>query len=300
MKRRFELTPYLLLLPHALFFAAFVLYPLFRAFFMSAFTWGIFNGPTEFVGLKNFFKLFDLEGIRGSQFWDAVGVTLQFVVYTVPVFVAFALALALLFNHRFLRFKGFHLSAVFMPTALAVTIIACLWRMVFNDTGFVNSLIMMAGGDKLGWLSDLPGAWITLVVSTLWWTVGWNVILLLGGLQKVPETLYDAARVDGAGWWRTLFTVTLPGLKDVLFYVVTTQALASWGLFAQAQLMTKGMPGRATMPVALHIFGTAFGGSGDMLGLGSAMSILTGVLILTSTGVLYLLFGRDDGQESRR
>lgn len=211
--------------------------------------------------------------------------------YSVPLFVVFSLILALVLTDRDLRLPSLHMSAWFLPTALSATVVACLWRMIFNDTGFVNSLILLSGGLKVGWLSSLPGAWVSIIAATLWWTIGWNVIIIYSARKKIPETLYDAAKVDGAGRMRTFLAVTAPGLKNVMLYVVTTQTLASFGLFAQPQLMTKGYPGRSTIPVALHMYGVSFGSTGDMLGLGAAMSVVTGLVILLFSTVILASFG---------
>lgn len=286
-----KVVPYLLLLPHALFFAVFVIFPIGRSIQMSMARWGLFQGMVEFVGLDNFTRLVNPESFRARHFWRSMQVTVQFVLLNVPLLIAIALSIALLLNIKKLRFKGVHVTALFMPMALAATVIAVIWRwMLSYQTGLINYLLSFIGISRIPWLVNVPWVWFSIIVATLWWTLGWNILILLGGLKKIPETLYESATVDGANVLQRFVHVTLPGLKDVLMFVCITQVLASFGLFAQPQLMTQGGPGRATLPVMLHIYQTAFDNSGPYMGLGAAQTIITGSIILAFTFLQYFLF----------
>jgi multiple sugar transport system permease protein len=289
-----KVIPYLLIAPHGIFFGIFVIFPIFKSLFMSFTEWGLFQRMVKFVGWENYYKIFDFGGYRSRYFWKAVWVTLEFVAITVPALVIVAILLALLLNSKFLKGKSFALTSFFLPTALAVTVIAVIWRWLLNyDAGLMNYVLSFFGLDKIPWLTSLPWALISIVVATVWWTVGWNVIIVLGGLQKIPATLYDAARVDGAGIFQRFWHVTLPGLKNVLMFVVITQIIASFGIFGQPQLMTNGGPGRGTLPIMLHIYQEAFNTSRPRMGYAAAMSIIFGIIVLGVTFIQYYLFTKE-------
>jgi len=289
--KRNTVLGYLLLLPHAVFFGLFVVFPLAKVLVMSFSEWGLFQGFLKWVGWENFGVLFRFDGYRAKYFWQSMGVTASFVAWIVPLITLVAILLAMLLNNPRLRFQKFLLTSIFLPTALAVTVTAVIWRWIFSfDAGLVNLFLSGMGLEKIPWITTMPWAFITVVIATLWWTLGWNVIILLGGLQKIPESLYDAARVDGANALQRFWNVTLPGLRNVLMYVVITQAVATFGIFGQSQLMTSGGPGRQTLPVMLQIYNEAFNTSRPRMGYASAMSVVFGVLVLSVLAVQYFLF----------
>jgi len=285
-----KVVPYLFLAPHAIFFGMFFIFPLFKSIFMSFTEWGLFQGMIKFVGFENYEKIFTA-GYRSRYFWKAIWVTVQFVIYSVPLLIVIALLLALLLNNKKLKLKNFYLTAFFIPTALSATVIAVIWKWIMNNqAGLLNYFLSFIGVDKIPWITDLPWVWLAIIIPTIWWTVGWNTIIILGGLSKIPEVLYDAAKVDGASRFKRFIHVTLPGLKNVLMFVTITQVLASFGLFAQSQLITGGGPARATLPIMLHIYNEAFNPSRPRMGYAAAMSIITGIIILSVTFIQYYLF----------
>jgi len=299
MKRK--IVPYLLILPHALFFGTFVIFPIFKSFYMSLTEWGLFQGMIRYVGFENYQRLFDLSGFRAQYFWQAVWVTTKFVIVTVPALVILALLLALLLNAKSLKGKNFYLTTFFLPTSIAVTVTAVIWRWIFSyRTGLVNYTLQSLGLEIIPWLTSMPWAFVAIVVTTLWWTVGWSMIILLGGLKRIPDTLYDAARVDGAGVFQRFLNVTLPGLKNVMMFVCITQALASFGLFGQSQLMTAGGPGRETLPAMLYIYNEAFNVARPRMGFAAAMSVIFGAIVLSVTFFQFYLFTRERKEGMRR
>ncbi len=296
--KKSKAVPYVLLLPHAVFFGIFFIFPLFKSIYMSLTEWGLFQGMIRYVGLDNYKKIFEFSSYRSEYFWKAIWVTAQFVLYSVPILVAVALTLAMLLNNKRLKLKSLHLAAIFVPTALSVTVIAVMWKWILNNySGLLNYLLGFLGISKISWLTDLPWVWGAIIIATVWWTVGWNTVILLGGLSKIPESLYDAAKVDGANSFKRFIHVTLPGLKQVMMFVVITQVLAGFGLFGQPQLMTGGGPGRSTLPIMLHIYGEAFNPSRPRMGYATAMSLVTGVIIVSVTFLQYYLFTRKSKED---
>lgn len=276
-------TPYLFLAPHALFFFAFVIAPLFLGLFISLHRWSLFKGRMDFVGFEYYRRLFDLQIVRTQYYWDSVKATLIYVVISVPVLVVIGLLLALMVNcavfgegqKRVLR------SMTLLPVALSVTVVAVLWRwLLFYENGFVNSLLAGVGIQKVYWLTEQPGAWAAIVLAVAWASSGWNMILFLVGLQGIGREIYEAATVDGARGWQTFWAITLPNLKGVLAFVLVLQIVGSFNLFGIPQLLTSGGPERSTTPVMMHIYNEAFSSINPRLGSSTAQGFLTGLIML--------------------
>jgi multiple sugar transport system permease protein len=292
---RSRFTPYVYLAPHAVFFSVFVLLPLFLGFYISLHKWGLYSGNPEFVGFRYYARLFDFDFIRTGYYWRSVWATLQFVVFSVPPLVALGLGLALLINSDDLKEwqRRLFRTVFLLPVAMAVTVIAVVWRwLLLYDSGLINYLLGMAGMSGVPWLTEQPGAWISIVLATVWWTAGWNMIILLVGLQGIPRTIYEAAVIDGASRIQTLFFVTLPNLKGVLLFVLVIQIIASFNLFAQPQLMTAGGPDRTTLPVMMQIYTDAFSTIHPRVGSSCAMGFMTGAIMLVFLLVQFRLFLR--------
>jgi len=154
---------------------------------------------------------------------------------------------------------------------------------MFNgNAGAVTLFFQNLFGGSPAWLSSNPYAWITILVATLWWTIGFNTIILLAGMQAIPLDLYEAASIDGANRWQQFRHITLPSLRPVLLLVVTLQILASFQLVGQPQLMTGGGPLLETTPALLHVFNTAFAGRRE-ISLAAAMAlVIAGMMLIVS------------------
>ncbi|MEV5408465.1 sugar ABC transporter permease [Thermopolyspora sp. NPDC052614] len=199
-----------------------------------------------------------------------------------PLLVVVPFGVALLLNGRFPG-RTFFRAVYFAPYVLGVAVVCVLWRILLDPAnGLVNYLLGALGlPDSIPWVTDLPWAWISLVGITVWWTLGFNAVIYLAGLQDIPRELYEAARVDGGGRWAQLRHVTLPGLRPVLLFVVINTLLASANMFGQAYLLTDGAPGVETRTVIMYI---AEEGLKDYrMGSAAAMSyVFTFVLIILS------------------
>jgi multiple sugar transport system permease protein len=165
---------------------------------------------------------------------------------------------------------------------------------MFNgNSGVVTRFLQETVGSSPGWLTSTPWAWIAILVATLWWTIGFNTIILLAGLQAIAPELYEAASIDGAGRWQRFRSITVPSLRPVLLLVVTLQVIASFQLVGQPQLMTGGGPPPAdTTPVLLHIFNTAFAGRRE-LSLAAAMALIVAVIMVGVSIVNFRVFRSD-------
>lgn len=294
MKKKINIAGSLYLLPYLALYFIFIVIPLFSGIYISLHRWSLSHGQEAFVGLKYYTRLFSGEFVRGPYFWNSLWVTLQFVLYFVPILIVISLALALLIyqcKNKVLR--GIGQFSFLVPTAISVSVIAILWRVIFGyNSGILNYVLGFIGISPKPWLTDVPWAWCAIILPTLWMACGWNMILFIVGLQRIPDSLYEAARVDGANIWQSFRHITLPGLKPITIFIVITQIIGAFNLFAQPQLLTGGGPGTATTPVMLFLYGEAYAARYPRLGSAIAMGFTTGIIIIAIVLVIYLLFGR--------
>ena len=253
------------LLPFFIAYVVFTIFPIFKGLEMSLYEWTLVR-KMEFVGLENYQKMF-----VDPHFWRTLWNTTLFVILTTPTMVLLALALALLSNLNS-KFKTFFRGSFFIPSILSVSVISFLMIFMLQPyNGFINTFIQAIGIDaEPFWMADKVLAWVTIVVVTLWWTVGFNMILFLAALQDIPETLYEASEIDGASRWDMFWHITLPQLIPIGRVILLLQILASYKVFAQILLITGGGPGGATRPLIQYIYEVGF--NQNNLGYAATMS----------------------------
>lgn len=290
---RFSLTPYLFILPHLIFFSAFLAWPFFYGIYISLFDFDFLRPEYRpFVGLQNYANFFTPGSLQFADFWRAMVNTAEFILYSVPALVILALLLAVLLNGRYPGRNIFR-ALYFAPYALSVTVAAVLWRWLFQQGGLINHYLNELGLWTPSWLGSMPWAWVALVVATVWWTIGFNTVIFLAALQDIPETLYEAAAIDGASSWAQFRHITIPMLRPVLLFVITITLIASANLFGQPFIMTeRGGPVNQTEPIMLRIYieGILF----NRMGSASAMSIFVAAILLVFTTLNFRVFGRSE------
>jgi multiple sugar transport system permease protein len=272
-------TPYLFILPHLILFIGFIGWPFVLGFWISLHDWNFFNDVQPFVGIENFASILDPDDFYGELFFKTLWNTVIFVLISTPPLVLLALGLATLLNGRYRGRTAFR--AIFLsPWTLSVAVVGLLWWFLFNgNIGPISLLIRSFGLEAPPWLTANPWAWISITIATVWWTLGFNTIVLLAGMQSISPDLYEAAAIDGAGRWKQFTRITVPLLRPILLLVITLQIIASFNLFGQPQLMTGGGPPSAqTTPVQLFVY-SLIGGTNPRLGIAAAVLILTAVLI---------------------
>lgn len=264
---------YMFLLPYLVFYGWFMVYPIFKGFIMSLNEWSIGATP-KFVGLKNYAVM-----LRDNNFWEALGHTVLFVFLSTPSLVVVGLLLALIVNAG-LKGTTFLRSAFFLPHILSISVISSIWVFVLQPyTGLLNSILHKLGVVReIFWLSDVNLAWLSILIATIWWTVGFNMVLFLAGLQEIPDDWYEAASIDGANRWHSFRYITLPSLRGVILLIVLLQSIASFKLFGQPWLMTQGGPGTATRTLVQYIYETGF--RRNQMGLASAMSYVLFLVVI--------------------
>ncbi|MGA8978152.1 MAG: sugar ABC transporter permease, partial [Pedococcus sp.] len=245
------------------------------------------------VVLGNYAELFDPESVVFSDFWTSMGATGIFTVLSVPFLLVVPLGVALLMNRRFPG-RNFFRAVYFAPYVLGVAVVAVLWRFLLDSNiGLVNQYLGALGlPSDTAWLTTTPAAWVSLVGVTVWWTLGFNAVIYLAGLQDISQELYEAARVDGANAWQSFRNVTLPGLRPVVAFVTMTTIIASANMFGQSYLMTRGGPGIETRTAIYFIADKGL--RSYQMGDAAAMSyVLTLILVVLSVVVFRLFRERD-------
>jgi multiple sugar transport system permease protein len=286
-RKKVNLTPYLFILPHLIFFGAFIGYPFFNGLWISLQQFDYLRPATNrFIGLQNYINLFSPGTLRFNEFWNAMGNTVEFVLLSVPFLVVFPLLLAVLLNTK-TPGRNIYRAIYFAPWVLSVSVVGLLWWWIFQSQGgLLNYYLRDLGMIPPRWLSSMPWAWFSIVTATIWWTSGFNMIIFLAALQDIPDVLYEAGQIDGANNWQLFWGVTLPMLRPVLIFIVIITIIASFNLFGQPFFMTGGGPaqpegGGATEPVMLRIYTEGF--VRPFQGSAAAMSfVVASIMILVS------------------
>lgn len=289
------LEPYLYLLPHAVLFLIFIAYPVGFGIYVSLHRWNILADAQRFVGLDYYLRLLTPGSPQFDFFWKTMGNTALFTAIVVPSMILSALGLALLL-HRPIPGRGFFRAVFFLPTILSVSVMGLLWRWMFeNRTGLVNVLLdLFPFTQSLPFLTTVGLAWVPIIVGTIWWTVGFNMILYSAALAAIPAAYYEAAEIDGAGTWAKFRHITWPQLNPVTLFAAVTTTIGSFQLFGQSQVITAGGPLRSTQSVMMYITEEAF--TRFQFSSAAAMSLLFGLLLLVVTGFQFRLTVRDLGR----
>ncbi|SDS23883.1 carbohydrate ABC transporter permease [Microlunatus soli] len=264
-RRRAALHGWLFIGPLVLGILAFQAAPVFVSLFTSFTNWDGVTTP-KILGLANYRRMFAAD----PQFWVTLRNTAVFVVGVIPLTVVVALLLAVLCNGRGRIWNGIFRTAYFTPYVTSIVAIGLVWTQFFTPSGVLNQGLKIFGISGPSWLTDVHWAMPAVILVSAWQAIGYPMVILIAGLQAIPESLLEAARVDGANAAQRFFRVTLPLLTPQLFFVLITQIISSFQVFALIFVMTKGGPGTATNVYIYQLYQNAFT-FGD-LGYASAMA----------------------------
>jgi multiple sugar transport system permease protein len=255
----------------------FTVVPILASLVLTFHDWNLLRPPT-FVGLDNFRAL-----LADRAFWNALGTTLSFIALYVPGVFVLGLALALLLNQR-LRGMVLVRGATFVPVVASWVVVSLIWKWIFNPAyGLINPALAGLGIEGPAWLFDARTALVAMVITSIWKDVGYIGVMYLGGLQSIPEQLYEVARIDGADGWRRLRFVTLPLLTPTMFFVVVILLINTFQVFEQVWLMPMrdSAADRQVEVIVTQVVTNAF--SYNRMGYASAMSWVLFVLIFAVT-----------------
>jgi multiple sugar transport system permease protein len=278
---RDTLVGYTFALPFIVLYVIFTLYPIVRGFWISLHNWEFVGTNIKFIGIGNYQRL-----LSDKLFWTSLQNTIFFVILSGPVLVVLGLLFALILN-RPIRGMGSFRTMYYLPNILSVAVVSVIFGRIFapDHHGLLNVLLAQLGFEPILWTLDKYLAMPVIAITTIWWTVGFNALVLLAGLQGIDENLYDAAKVDGANNWQVFRHITIPSLRRPMTFVMVLQVIASFQIFGQVDVMTQGGPAGATRTIVYYIYEHAF----DFwhLGYGSAMAFVL-FIIMFSLSIIQL------------
>jgi multiple sugar transport system permease protein len=274
-------TAALFLTPSLVPLVLFTIGPMVASLGLSFLRWDLLRAP-QLIGLTNFANV-----LVDPDFQAAVGHTIFFIVGYLPLVYIGGLLLALALNQR-LRGLAFFRAAYFLPVVTSWVVVALMWKWLLNpDSGMVNFALGLIGIKGPGWWTDPAWAMPSVIIASAWKDLGFVMVILLAGLQAIPEDYYEAASVDGANRWVRFRRITLPLLSPASFFVLVISLINSFQVFDQVWIMTNGGPAGASSVVVEQIVRHAF--SYSQMGYASAMSWLLFVVILAVTAVQFRL-----------
>ncbi|WP_036745920.1 carbohydrate ABC transporter permease [Paenibacillus sp. UNC451MF] len=271
-----ELLGYLFLAPSLIIFICFLFYPMIRSVYLSMTLTDPRGRVAAFVGMDNYVDLFS-----SGQFYSNLKVTLLFILFTVPTTIVWSLFLAALTHNKLRGMKVFQFIFS-LPIVISVGTGSIIWLLLFHPTaGMLNYFIGLIGISPISWLADPSWALISISLMTVWMNMGFVYIILLSGLQGVPEELYESAKIDGSGPIRTFIQIVLPLLSPTLFFVLIVSVISAFQAFGQINILTKGGPINSTNVVVYSIYQDAF--INFRFGIGSAQALILFLIILLLT-----------------
>lgn len=285
---RKEWTAYLFLLPSLLQFSVLLVFPVIFSFYLSFHEWNVIEPAKPFVGLDNYSRLLGDRRVR-----QAIVNTIYYTVVSVPATLFCGLLVALLLNNQ-IRARGLFRTMYYLPTVTSAVAVAVVWKWIFNgDFGLINYYLIQIGliSEPIRWLTDPRLAMPAVIIVSIWGGVGGCMIIYLAGLAAIPDEIYDAARVDGAGPVRTLFSITIPLLAPATFFLMITSIIGAFQQFGLPYLLTSGGPVGRTTTIAYYLYTSAF--KNFEMGYAAAMSYVLFAMIFVFT-LLHLRFAYRD------
>ncbi|WP_157070112.1 carbohydrate ABC transporter permease [Aureimonas frigidaquae] len=267
-----------MLAPACLLVASFLLFP-----FLSSFELALTNQrliprpvPTRFVGLDNFIRV-----LSDADFWQALWNVARFTLMVLPLQCGLALGFALLLNQR-LPLRNLFRGILFLPAITSMTVVCVIWATLFQyPSGPLNQIVSIVSFGTVApidWLGDPRWAMVSIVMLSAWQAYGFQMVVYLAGLQNIPDSLYEAARLDGANAWQRFWNVTWPGLRQTNIFVLIITTIQAFKLFVQVNILTQGGPRGSTNTVVQYMYSAGF--VDQRLGLASAVSIILFLIVL--------------------
>lgn len=265
-----------MIIPSMLIITVFVLYPIIKSFYMSLYDWNIIKNSKLFLGLGNYLRAFNDE-----RFLNAFKNTVIYTVLYVPILVILSLIFATLLSYDFKGSKAFK-AIIFLPAITSMAIIAIIFRFLLDgDIGLISIYLKNMGFKVKDLLREPDSAMGMIIFVGVWRWIGFNMVIILAGLNSIPESLYESAEIDGAGKVKQFFSITLPLLAPTLSFTIITNLISSFQVFDQVYVMTKGGPLFSTEVLVYYIYYRGF--NVFEMGYSSSMAFILFIVILLIT-----------------
>jgi multiple sugar transport system permease protein len=272
---------FLFLLPNVAGFLLFILVPILATFGLSLFNWPLIRPPT-FIGIENYIQLFAHDLAFGQVLLNTLYYVLVYVALNLVVSLTFAVWLS---KER--AGQGFFRAAFFLPVLVSPVAIALIWQWIYSPTyGLLNWILSFAGIHGPNWTGDTRWAMPSLILMSVWELFAYNMFIFIAGIQGIPNQLFEAAYLDGAGGWTRFWRITLPMISPIVFFGMTLTLITSFQTFDQVFVLTGGGPGEATDILGLFVYNNAF--QYFKMGYGASVAVITFVLILVVTLIQFL------------
>ncbi|RQW66959.1 sugar ABC transporter permease [Listeria sp. SHR_NRA_18] len=281
--RKWQFTPWLFAGPHLIIFLIFFLVPVVYGIYISFTDWDLIGTP-DFVGFDNYREiLFQKDSTFYEQLHNGLRNTFIFVVLTVPFCIIVPLLLASALNAK-PRLNKLFQSLFYLPSLFAISAVIIIWGLMFNVSfGPINQFL----GTTVNWVGTQPYAWLTLVIVTVWWCIGGNMIIYQAALNGISKDFYEAAEIDGATSVQKFFRITLPSIRAQLLYTVVMTTIAQFNVYGQPLMLTKGGPSGSTSVLLMYIQQNAFGTGQSIAGIASAMAVILGLCIMAVSAIQF-------------
>ena len=271
LEKKHNVTGWIFLIPATALICWMSFYPMIKAFVMSLQT-GIGINLT-FGGAANYLRI-----LKDPTFKQCLFNTFFYLIIQVPVMLVLALALASMLNNKHLRFKGLFRTAIFLPCATSLVSYAMIFRSVFANDGFINTVLRGMGADPIMWFANAWTARAVIIIALIWRWTGYNMVFYLSGLQNIEYSVYEAAKIDGASPIQSFFKITVPLLKPTILLTTIMSTNGTLQLFDESLNLTNGGPGKSTMTLSHYIYNTSFVQSPNF-GYAAAMSIIVLIMV---------------------
>lgn len=253
-KRSQVLAPYLFTAPFVLLFLVFMAYPFIFMIFLSFTNWSGF-GDKAFIGLSNYSYL-----LKDKIFWQTIENGFVIFLMYVPIMLFMALVLAMVLNQKSTKLKSVFRTVIYLPNITNVVAVSFVFLLLFTGDGLINSFLVKLGFEKINLLATPFGARSIISGLVLWRWLGYNMILMLAGLQNIPNDLYEAAYIDGATKIQSFTKITIPLMRPIIIFASILSTSGSFGLIAEPMLITEGNPGHTTLSTILYLYNESFQG----------------------------------------